>query len=234
MAAHHPAAACVFVAGSRRRGEATPHSDLDLVVIYPHLPAAWRESLIFEGQPVEAFVHDPQTLRYFFEAVDRPGGVPSLIRMVAEGLPLPGPSPLSESLQQLACEILAAGPPLWTSAEREAARYAVSDSLDDLRSPRSRAEQLASASRLYGQLATYYLRSQGHWDAHGKGIPRQLQALNPKAAAAFEAAFEALFAQGELAPLLALCETWLAPDGGLLFDGFRREAPPDWRQLPDS
>lgn len=40
MAAHHPVAACVFVAGSRCRGEATPHSELDLVVIYPHLPAA--------------------------------------------------------------------------------------------------------------------------------------------------------------------------------------------------
>lgn len=52
----------IFLAGSIVRGEGTPDSDLDLVVVYEHLPNAYRESFYYGGFPVEAFVHDPQTL----------------------------------------------------------------------------------------------------------------------------------------------------------------------------
>ena len=52
----------VLAAGSIVRGEATAYSDLDLVVVYSKLPCAYRESFSFHGLPVEAFVHDPETL----------------------------------------------------------------------------------------------------------------------------------------------------------------------------
>ncbi len=55
-------AAAVFAAGSIVRGEGTAFSDLDLVVVYPRLPCAYRKSFRCEGYPVEAFVHDPETL----------------------------------------------------------------------------------------------------------------------------------------------------------------------------
>ena len=66
-------AEAVFAAGSIVRGEGTPFSDLDLVVVYAELRCAFRESFRFGGYPVEAFVHDPATLEYFFAArsVDR-------------------------------------------------------------------------------------------------------------------------------------------------------------------
>ena len=63
-AARYPDAAVVFAAGSIVRGEATPYSDLDLVVVYPRLACAARESFRHDGYPVEAFLHDPETLEW--------------------------------------------------------------------------------------------------------------------------------------------------------------------------
>ena len=87
----------IFLAGSIVRGESTPFSDLDLVVIFDKLPAAYRESFYFQGFPIEAFVHDPETLNYFLYEIDRPSGIPSLAQMIVEGIEIPKPNDLSGS-----------------------------------------------------------------------------------------------------------------------------------------
>jgi hypothetical protein len=69
-------AAVTFFGGSLARGEGTATSDFDLVVVFEKLDNARRESFSFDGWPVEAFVHDPATLRYFFGR-DRDAGVPT-------------------------------------------------------------------------------------------------------------------------------------------------------------
>jgi hypothetical protein len=48
---------------------------------------------------VEAFVHDPATLKYFFFEVDRASGVPSLPQMVVEGVEIPAPTEMSRALK---------------------------------------------------------------------------------------------------------------------------------------
>ena len=78
-----------FVAGSIVRGDDTPYSDIDLVVVYSQFSAAYRESFLSDGFSVEAFVHDPSTLKYFFEDIDAKSGCPSLPSMVVEGVALP-------------------------------------------------------------------------------------------------------------------------------------------------
>ena len=90
--ARYPDASAIFAAGSIVRGEGTATSDLDLVVVYASLPSAYRESFRFGGVPVEAFVHDPETLEYFFVDVDRASGVPALPQMVVEGIEIPAPN----------------------------------------------------------------------------------------------------------------------------------------------
>jgi Nucleotidyltransferase domain len=223
-----PTARVIFYAGSVLRGEHTPWSDLDLVVVYDSLPNAYRESFCVSGWPIEAFVHDPETLRYFF-GTDRTGGVPVLATMVAEGAELPAPNEFSQELKQLAREFLAAGPPVWTEAERSLSRYCITDLIDDVRAPRSPAEVHASIARLYEMLATHYFRARGLWSARGKAIPRKLQQIDEPFANAFVDAFRRAFAQAETTPLMGLCEAILARDGGLLFDGYRADAPADWR-----
>src|SRR5882724_6275836 len=104
-------ASAVFAAGSIVRGEGTAHSDLDLVVVYTELECAYRESFRVDGYPVEAFVHDRETLEYFFFEVDRPSGVPALPQMVVEGVEIPAPNDVSRALKQQAASLIAAGPP---------------------------------------------------------------------------------------------------------------------------
>src|SRR5438046_9369 len=123
FARKYPEARVLFLAGSMVRGEGTSHSDLDLVVIFDKLTNAYRESFHFHGFPVEAFVHDPETLNYFLLEVDRPTGIPSLAQMILEGIELPGPNEVSQSLKQLAASVMEAGPPVLSDEEVLKFRY---------------------------------------------------------------------------------------------------------------
>lgn len=225
----HSQADCLLLAGSFVRGEATDYSDLDIVVLYPHLPHAYRESLTWEGYPVEMFVHDPQTLRYFFEVMDAPTGFPRLMQMVSEGIEVPGPTLLSAQAKQLAQTVLTAGAPPLTTAQLESRRYQITDLVEDIRAPRSPDELRASGAQLYGLLADFAFRSQNLWSATGKTIPRKLHQCSPKLAKRFSAAFDSLFVTGDPQPVVKLAGEIVAHCGGFLFEGYRLEAPADFR-----
>jgi hypothetical protein len=224
------AAKVIFLAGSVLRGEGTPYSDLDIVVICKRLPAAYRQSFVHEGWPVETFVHDPETLNYFFWEMDRPSGVPSLPTMVIEGKAIPKENPLSRSLRALAQGVMEAGPPKWTEPDIRRARHAITDLCDDIRAPRNQAELVASASRLYDLLADFYFRSMGRWSAKSKTLPRKLAEVDPALARCFTKAFDAVFSAHNSSLILQLSEHILGPYGGFLFDNYRLDAPPDWRK----
>ena len=219
----------LFVAGSLVRGEGTANSDLDLVVVFPSLKAAYRESFRFAGYPVEAFVHDPETLEYFFVEVDRACGIPALPQMVAEGLEVPAANTLSQALKRRARTVLEAGPPALDAEGEARLRYVVTDVLDDLREPRSYQELLGSGAQLFEVLANYYFRSRGLWSARGKAIARGLIRNDPAFADAYHRAFEQLFKAADPSQVISLTERLLESRGGLLFDGYKSDAPEGWR-----
>ena len=222
-------ATVTFLAGSVVRGDATATSDLDLVVVYGRLDAAYRESFLHRGWPVEVFVHDPATLRYFFLKSDGTRGVPTLADMVASGVPLPEASDAARSLQALAAEVIATGPARWSERELASSRYAITNLVDDLRSPRSNAESVATATALYPALSQHFLRAQGLWSATAKAIPRRLHAVAPSIAQRFTDAFAELFETGRAESVITLAEEVLRPSGGWLFAGHKATAPPEWR-----
>lgn len=234
----YPSATVVFAAGSLVRGEGTSHSDLDLVVILSSVPNAYRESFHFHDFPVEAFVHDSETLRYFFLEVDRPSGAPTLPQMVAEGVVVLDTTGSSRELKELAQSLLAAGPPALTPAQQNQIRYQISDLLDDLRTPRAPLELLAIGSRLFEILADYQLRARQHWSGKGKSLAYALSRKEADLANRYSEAFGRMFISGECEAVIALATRVLEPYGGPLFDGFRVDAPPEWRrqegQLSDS
>ncbi|HEX8249465.1 MAG TPA: nucleotidyltransferase domain-containing protein [Pyrinomonadaceae bacterium] len=217
-----------FLSGSFVRGEATAFSDLDVVVIYKQLPNAFRESFYFRNFPVEAFVHTPETLNYFYEA-DAKDFVPSLTAMVAEGVEVPAKTDLSARLKHSANEFLSR-PPKISVEEIRNFRGWLTDLVDDIRAPRSKAESTASGTTLYAALAGFYLRANGAWSAKSKTIPRALRKLNPDFQRRFCESFERLFVAGETEAVIKLTEELLAPHGGFLFDGLRLDAPADWRK----
>jgi hypothetical protein len=224
----------MFAAGSIVRGEGTPFSDLDLVVVYAKLPCAHRESFRFGGCPVEAFVHDPETLEYFYTEVDRPSGVPALATMVVEGIEIPGPTDMSRQMKRTAVAAIEAGPPPLDIQTERRMRYFLSDLLDDLRTPRCGEELVGTGARLYEQLADYYLRRQGLWSAKGKTIPRRLRQVDPALNASYTDSFAALFTRGDTKPVIRLAEELLRESGGILFEGYRADAPASWRRAPST
>ncbi len=219
LAARYPDADALLLTGSFVRGEATPGSDLDLIVLYAKLPRARRELFVFEGMPVEVFLHDPETLAWSLQA-DIDAGKPGMHSMVADGR-IQGPRPAAaERLQARAHTGLAAGPPPWGPEQLALFRYHITDRLIDLRDERDPAEATAIGVWLYLSLSELILRGRGAWAATGKWIPRHLRALDPALERDFTAAFEALFARHDAGPLIAFAEAVMAPHGGPLFEGY--------------
>ena len=226
----YPDAEVIFLAGSVMRGEGTSTSDLDIVVVYNKLPCAFRDSYKYSGWPVEAFVHDPETLKYFFSEVDAPTGYPSLASMVSEGVEIPSTSSFSHGLKEMADELLDAGPAAWTAKDIESARYGISDLIEDIREPRNLHELQATTSLLYSALPNFYFRTKGLWSAKGKTIPRRLHKVDPEFAAKFLSAFDAAYRDGRPDDIISLASDLLANHGGFLFEGYKIEAPSEWRK----
>lgn len=229
VGAKFPGCQVAFCAGSIIRGEGTATSDIDLVVVFPQLDKAWRESFIYEGFPVEAFVHDPSTLNYFFQESDAKTGIPSLPQMVLEGAVVHGDAKQADALKLIAKKLIEAGPAALTPEDIRNRIYGITDLVDDLRAPKSRAEAIGIGVRLYDSLGDFILRSNGRWSGNGKQLSRALHRYMPELHSAFVEAFEALFAKNDPEPVLRLAEKAVIPLGGFVFDGYRREAPNNWR-----
>ena len=228
LAARYPLADAALAAGSLVRGGATATSDLDLVVLFDALPNAYRESFFFDGVPVDAFVHDRETLRAFF-GKDVDAGKSAMLTMAIEGR-IVGPRPgAAEAMKAEAKTLLASGPPPFDKAALELFRYGITSRIEDLQDPRPWPEVLATAAWLHLALADFILRANGRWAATGKWVPRALDGFDPELAAAFDAAFADLFERRDVGPLISFAEQALAPFGGRLFDGYRAEAKAEER-----
>jgi hypothetical protein len=228
LEARYPEAQAGFAAGSFVRGGATAASDLDLVVLFAALPNAWRESFVFEGVPVDAFVHDAETLRAFMQK-DVDAGKPAMLTMLREARVV-GPKPDSAAALRAEAEaIYAKGPPRFDDEAMGLWRYTISSRLEDLEDPRPWPEIVATGAWLYAALADFILRVHGRWAGTGKWVPRSLAAFDPAVEARFSAAFAALFERRDPAPVIAFGEHTLAPFGGRLFDGYAAKAKPEER-----
>jgi hypothetical protein len=228
LGTRYPDADFGFAAGSIIRGEATAGSDVDLVVMFPALSAARRESFISEGTPVDAFLHDRETLAWAFRDEVRLGRC-AMTNMVAEGCLCGSRQAGGVALQRRARRRLSHGPPPLDAERRDLLRYHVTDRIDDLRDPRPPEQLAALGAQLYDPIAELLLRGAGAWAGNGKWIPRRLRALDPDLADRFVAAFDSLHVERDPSPLIVLAERALAPHGGWLFDGYRSAWPANRR-----
>jgi predicted nucleotidyltransferase len=225
----YPGAALAFVGGSFNRGEETAYSDIDLVVIFETLEIGWRESFTHGGWLVEAFVHDPQTLRWFFEH-DAKRAAPILANMVFEGPVIPEAHPLGAELKNLARETIERGPPEWDEKTVSEKRYAITNLVDDLRAPRNALEAAASLGALHEKLAEFYFRTKNLWWAGDKHIPRKLAKADPALAECWDRVFVEAWRSADAGAVIELTAELLEPYGGwFLFDGYRLDAPRECR-----
>ncbi|KXV23059.1 nucleotidyltransferase domain-containing protein [Gluconobacter japonicus] len=228
--ARYETASFAYVAGSIMRGEGTYLSDVDLVVIYDHLEAAYRESFVVRDMPIEAFVHDRETLAWFVKD-DVSRGRPSILNMIAEGQIIGREYDRAVALRREISDLLAKGPPPLSSSGLNALRYELTDAVDDLRGNRTLQEVIAIGASLHPRLVELALRGRGRWNGTGKWAPRLLREIDVKLADRFDRAFQTLFTKGDVHPVIELVEAELAPHGGTLFDGDCRVAPGSWRVI---
>ncbi|TWT01144.1 nucleotidyltransferase domain-containing protein [Planomicrobium sp. CPCC 101079] len=218
-----PCCQCALLAGSTVRGEATPRSDLDIVVFDEQLEASYRESFVENGWPIEVFVHNFVSYKDFFQS-DCRRGRPSLPMMVAEGIAIREDDRL-KALKREAVQLLENGPEPWTFDTIQAKRYFLTDLLDDFIGSSDRMEDLFIANALAEAASEFVLRTNRRWTGQSKWILRALRNFNPDFAKQFSDGFEEFYRTGDKEKIIALVDLLLRPYGGRLFAGFSLGKP---------
>lgn len=219
----------VILSGSTVRGDATETSDLDIVVIYKKLECARRESFNYQEWPVEVFIHDLETLKYFFEEVDKPSRNPSLPQMVKEGVSVTPENETLKIAKKMAEEFFEIGPPKASTEKLNNCRYGISDLVEDLKSTRNDNELIAIGVRLFDVLSEYLFQRNDSWSGKGKWVSRKLLEIDKCLEKNFFDSFNVLFESKNPTEVISFVTEVLKSDGGYLFEGHNLDAPKDWR-----
>ena len=221
----YPDAKAIFWAGSVAANQGTSVSDLDLMIVYESLPHAYRKAFIYDAWPIDAFIHDLDTLRYFCGKLEASDGKPALINMILTGREILERNEFSSQVKNIAEQALAKGPDSWNQAQIDKERFLITDILDDIKFPQNKEEQIISAVHLFEPLLQFYFRAQKKWTASGKSLIRLLKQENPELAEEWTAAFESLIRTGDASRIESTVTKILAAHGGYLWNGFRSDAP---------
>ncbi|RDU38939.1 nucleotidyltransferase domain-containing protein [Neobacillus piezotolerans] len=216
--AKFPNCQAALLAGSVVRGEATDRSDLDMVIFDGNLFAPYRESLIDNGWPIEAFVHNLTSYRDFFKS-DIERGVPSLVRMVSEGVVLKGED-IIRPIKEEAKKLMEKGPEEWSDDLIVTKRYFLTDALDDFIGCTNRPEAIFIALTLANLASEFVLRVNGKWIGKSKWIFRSLKEYDEKFAERFTVAFDCFYKTNKKDKVIELVDGIMEPYGGRLFEGF--------------
>lgn len=209
-----------FLAGSVVRGEETPTSDLDIVIITSgDKGAPYRESFRAFGWPIEAFIHTAESYRDFF-ASDAKRRRPSLPMMCAEGIILRDQDGQAIRIKEEARGLIDAGPEPLSAAETNNLRYAITDILDDLLGSQRHDESLFIAYDLAVTATELILSYHRQWLGRGKWVLRAFHRYDPHLAEQLAEALRAFCETGDRDKLVQFAESALEPVGGRLFEGY--------------
>lgn len=221
-----PDAEQAWLSGSVVLGGATDTSDLDITVLMGEVEVR-RESLVHDGWPVELFVHTTASVRHFV-AQDVARRRPTMARLVATGLPLvPGAG--GEELQRECAALVAAGPGPVPAEELAAARYLLTDQLDDLTGGGPPEIRDALVIEVWRGTTELLLSASGWWQGSGKWLVREVQALDRSRGTRWSEELHAglrAALDGEVTELVRTADAVLGLVGGRLWAGYTQVARP--------
>lgn len=223
VAERFPEARAAWLAGSVAAGTATATSDLDVTVLVPGPPAPFRESLRYDGWPVELFVHTGPSVDDWL-AKDRARRRPTLGRLIAGGVVLLDADGTGQEVGQRCRDFLAAGPEPLTAEECDARRYGLTDQLDDLADAADPQLRAGIATAVWQATGELLLAAAGRWGGTGKWLVRELQAYDAARRTRFAPRLHGgLVAaiHGEPTLLVEVADEVLAASGGRLWEGYR-------------
>jgi hypothetical protein len=225
VADRFPDARAGWLAGSVASGTATPTSDLDITVLLPGPPAPFRESLEYDGWPVELFVHSRESVARWL-ARDLERRRPTLARLISTGVVILDVDGAGTALAEECAGILSAGPGPLRDADRDSMRYALTDLLDDLVDARDPAVAAAVGSATWEAAAHLLLAADGRWWGTGKWLVHELREYDAAHATAYALRLHAGLAAavgGDGVLLAVVAEEILDGAGGRLWAGYRAE-----------
>jgi hypothetical protein len=225
VAERFPEARAAWLAGSVVSGEATPTSDLDITVLLPGPPAPFRESLVYDGWPVELFVHTRESVSHWIEK-DLQRRRPTLARLISSGVVLLDADGAGVALAEECAMILAAGPGPVSDTDRDALRYGLTDLLDDLADCTDPVTAAALAFTTWEQAVNLLLMLDGRWWGTGKWLVRELRDHDAAHGTSYALRLHAaLVSAVERDPVLltVVAEEILEEAGGRLWAGYRVE-----------
>jgi len=224
---HFPQARAAWLGGSVATGQYTTTSDLDITVLLDGPPAPFRTSQTFDQWPVEFFVQTEESLMRFC-AEDRARRRPTTMRLVGSSIVLVDNDGSGLRLQSLLHQMDNEGPPPSSPDELDGMRYGVSELLSDLTTAPTADECLTVAAALLREAADLLLGANRRWSGSGKWLLREIEAFDDDQdtghAAALIQGLRAA-ANGNTTGMREAVLDILTSCGGLLFDGFRRDAP---------
>lgn len=225
VAERFPEARAAWLAGSVVTGTATPTSDLDITVLLPGPPAPYRESLEYEGWPVELFVHSRETVAHWI-AKDLERRRPTLARLISSGVVLLDLDGAGTALAEECAAILSAGPGPPTPADLDWMRYGLTDMLDDLVDATEPVVMAAIAVTTWEAAARLLLAADARWWGTSKWLVNELREYDAAHETAYALRLHAgLAAAVDRDPLLlaVVVEEILEGVGGRLWTGYRAE-----------
>ena len=225
MAERFPDARAAWLAGSVVAGNATATSDLDVTVLLPGPPAPFRESLEYDGWPVELFVHSRETVAHWI-AKDLERRRPTLVRLISSGVVLLDLDGTGTALAEECDVILSAGPGPLSTAELDSMRYGLTDLLDDLADSTDPVTTAAVAVATWEAAGRLLLAADGRWWGTAKWLVRELREYDAAHGTSYALRLHAGLAASldrDAVLLAVVVEEVLDGVGGRLWVGYRAE-----------
>ena len=170
----------ILVCGSIVRGNANPHSELDIMVLHAQ-DQRQRLQRFFQGVPTEIFVNPPQSIRSYFQG-ERNRGRPSTAHMWATGFVVLDRDPLVNVLRREAAEWLQKSPdlpPLALTMDRYFNADEFENALDIVDNDSAMASLLMHHA-VFSMVAYYFLARNLNVPRHKEMLAR-LKAVDPPA-----------------------------------------------------
>jgi hypothetical protein len=221
-----PTCRAAFLSASVLSARRTPTSDLDIVVVLDGPPAPYRETIRDHGWVIELFVHTRESLRYFYDRELQQRRC-TLATMCAEGTVLRSIDHECSDIQTEARAIIDAGPAALSCEELDQRRYALTDTLDDLRGTSDRVEAAFITGHLLAGASELVLLSQRRWTGQSKWLARHLAEAPGNFGELLSHGVRALLSTGDKQPMINAVNSALELAGGPLTEGYRASRPAD-------
>lgn len=225
-----PQVEAVFLGGSLALGQASPRSDLDLVVIKSdEVGLMERYARYVNDVQVQVIAGPPRQFDIWLEQ-DRPSG--TVVRQLADGQLLLDRHGLGAHFQSQAQEVIAAGLEPMSRPQIRSRRFLLTELLDDVSDcaedpPRAR---WLMDTGLALVIETAFLWHQ-QWTPKGKHALTEIELLDPKLAVLCQDFLSASEPPAQYSAFESLVAHVLAPLGGELREPWTR--PPEAVPLPE-